>query len=669
MSGPRRLGTVGAQAAPCDSLAERIAWRSLLTAVFLIPLANAVFTMPFTGRTVIYDMYDLPKMFVLWSTVFVALGSFSWYVFAEGGRVRASRAFAIIPVLLGWLALVTALSVSPSTSLFGQYQRSEGLVTYLLYAAVFVLTVQLVSSAHRVRNIAMTLVAASAPVSIYGIIQFFYIDPVAWQNLDFAGRAFSTYGNPGGLSNFLVFSVAVSFALVASERSDRLRVTWWLVLLLNILALVLTFTRGAWIGSVVALGVAALILARQGVRPIRKIDLPFSVGAAILLATFALVDRRGDSVTSLPSRLASLVQPTAGSGMTRLKLWEAATGAIADRPAFGFGPDTFQLVFPAYRTPDYFLSAPLAAFADNAHSYPLQLAASVGIVGALLLFGSLAWILYTCRHVIASRASSRANAVVAGFTGAIVGYLVTLLFGISEPGTTFLLWIALGIVAAPSATTAVLSKRLTRTSTAIVAVAICAGLFLYGLVPIFADLRYFEARFSIGQTRTDAVNDAVRLAPYRVEYRKYQTQVHLENARDSVLDALRTEAGVTETVRSSWDSALAYAESAISEFPWDYQDYQLLALSYLFGGSEVDSAYYANVVDVTSRGLARFPNSPILLIQRAEARAAQGDARSAREDLQRSLEMEPRADTTALKAKIESLEATSPARQETPVSP
>ena len=49
------------------------------------------------------------------------------------------------------------------------------------------------------------------------------------------------------------------------------------------------------------------------------------------------------------------------------------------RPFFGFGADTFRLVFPAYKPVEYVAAAGYLSVADNVHDYPLQLAAGITI--------------------------------------------------------------------------------------------------------------------------------------------------------------------------------------------------------------------------------------------------------------------------------------------------
>ena len=86
-------------------------------------------------------------------------------------------------------------------------------------------------------------------------------------------------------------------------------------------------------------------------------------------------------------RVVSIVEFDKGSSKTRFQIWQAAIDAIEDRPVFGFGADTFRLVFPKYKPAEYVADAGYLSVADNVHNYPLQLAAGIGIPGMLMLYG------------------------------------------------------------------------------------------------------------------------------------------------------------------------------------------------------------------------------------------------------------------------------------------
>lgn len=101
-------------------------------------------------------------------------------------------------------------------------------------------------------------------------------------------------------------------------------------------ALVITFTRSAWIGWVVA--VAVLLILRK------PRALVWAVPAAIVAVSFA----------PLPvfSRLVSSFDTKQSSNLDRIRMAEAGVEMIKDYPAFGVGPANVKEVYPLYRKHD-----------------------------------------------------------------------------------------------------------------------------------------------------------------------------------------------------------------------------------------------------------------------------------------------------------------------------
>ena len=152
------------------------------------------------------------------------------------------------------------------------------------------------------------------------------------------------------------------------------------------------------------------------------------------------------------ARLASIFKFGEGSALTRFEIWQAAIDAIKARPIFGFGADTFRLVFPKYKPLAYVKDAGYLSVADNVHNYPLQLMAGIGIIGFLLLYGIFGWALWLGAPNAFARGKGTERLVVAGFWAAAVGYITHLMTGLSVTGSTVFLWMALAIIVAPTAT-------------------------------------------------------------------------------------------------------------------------------------------------------------------------------------------------------------------------
>jgi tetratricopeptide (TPR) repeat protein len=137
-------------------------------------------------------------------------------------------------------------------------------------------------------------------------------------------------------------------------------------------------------------------------------------------------------------RVGEIVSP-AGSAANRVEIWKSSLEMIKDRPLLGSGPDTFLLEFPRHQTADYVRGNEAGAIADNAHNYPLELATGVGLPATLIF---LAMAAMAVRMGLRDRAGAYRAALAAG----TAGYLVHLMFGVSDLTTTAFMWGAMGLI-------------------------------------------------------------------------------------------------------------------------------------------------------------------------------------------------------------------------------
>lgn len=147
---------------------------------------------------------------------------------ALGERLRAwlRHASSENPLTLPALFLLTAyiistvLSVSPTVSFFGSYQRLQGLYTFASYLVIFFLAAsQIKTRADIERSITLALVA-SFPIALYGIIQHYFVDPLPWVG-DVTTRVASNLGNSIFIGAFLILAIPLALArwIQTTERT------------------------------------------------------------------------------------------------------------------------------------------------------------------------------------------------------------------------------------------------------------------------------------------------------------------------------------------------------------------------------------------------------------------------------------------------------------------
>jgi putative inorganic carbon (HCO3(-)) transporter len=366
--------------------------------------------LPIAFSPLTYDHYVLPKLLLARLLVLVLAVLFLLSTLLSGAiRIRRTPLDVPLLVFVATAVVATLLSVNPNVAVFGTYSRYDGLLTLVTYAALFWLAVQTISGPDDARALLRSLLAGGYLVALIAIVQW-CLNSLAGQA---SVRAFGTLGNPNVLGAYLVLLSPLAYQELRDARSTPGRLIWANVLLTMGVALLLTVSHSAWL----ALGAAAVVLVagRQlpAIRSPRRVLIAVVVLCAALLAAAPIALSRGTDVGQ------------------RIHIWQDSLGLIASRPLFGYGPDTFGLVYPGFQTGQWVLGY---VQIDKAHSEVLQVAATQGLAG---LF---AWAWLMAAFVLAfwrGRDQAGAWALFAGWAA----YQVVLLVNFTAPAAAFPFWI------------------------------------------------------------------------------------------------------------------------------------------------------------------------------------------------------------------------------------
>lgn len=258
------------------------------------------------------------------------------------------------------------------TAIFLSVTPRQSLLPGVLFLC-FALFALVVENALDTRRGAMVfsgaLVVSAAAVSMVGVAQYLLgaSGASSWVDSDMFSeitvRVYGTLQNPNMLAEYLVLLLPLSAALLLSARSLWARV-WWLGCSgLIVLCLLLTFSRGAYLAALIAMGLFAVMM-----RPQLLLLLPVGLAGLYLvlpdtvIARFTSIGNLGDSSTSY-----------------RVAIWMGSLSMLRDHWLLGVGPGTaaFNKVYPAYGY--------AAANAQHTHNLLLQLVSDGGI-WALVLF-------------------------------------------------------------------------------------------------------------------------------------------------------------------------------------------------------------------------------------------------------------------------------------------
>jgi len=639
--------------------AGKIAWVLILALIVIVPIIMANGPLSWMGLNFV-DGFDGVKVFVLRVGVMAVMIAWIWDVVRNGGEIRYHRVYILIGVFIAWILLTTVLSISPATAFLGKYRRYDGAWSFMLYAMLLFLTMQYATSRARIRQLAQMLSFTSIVVAGYGLMQAipnpFHAggegtianwDPLTWGQLPFEPfRSFSTYGNPDLLAGFLSFSIFVILGLLFSEENQKWRRFYWFALLLNSAVAITAFARSLWVAFAVTIVIFAFFMIVQKVKPQRE-DLYFSGGIAAVVAAFIGYSlTRVDAVMNFWTRLVSIFEFGDGSALTRFQIWDAALQAIADRPIFGFGLDTFRLIFRHYAPPEYAQAAGFRSVADNVHNFPLQLATGIGIVGVILFYAILFWIAFLAIRSCLKRGNEQASPGRILFIGIICGciaYNVSLMFGLALPGTSFILWILMGCLLVPFAKTAQVNFDKSKLA---VPTAILLSLLLF--VPVvfatrfaLADLAYARPAGLVAGGVSQADLNSLRLVKQDAErtvrlnpfYERYYLDYFVLLTHYTFVNMSNGSPNASALLEESKQAAVHLVEMS----PWEFDSYLAVATFYMnlgqITGGEEGRAYIEEAVDFMRDKIERTPTGLALRHRYAEALITLGDLEAAREQL------------------------------------
>jgi len=205
-------------------------------------------------------------------------------------------------------------------------------------------------------------------------------------------RATGPFPDPHMFAFYLGLSFPIALLSLFSAKSQKWQVLYGGATVLVFLALLLSFSRGAYAGLFLA---GTIFLMQVKIKDWSKKKKWMT--ALILLLLFG-----GAVWSGAGARFLSSFSEKDGSNQERLRLWSEAVGHITERPFLGVGLGNYPfLVDPraSYRDPIY------------AHSLYLDIAVELGLLGLLAFLGLLFLALFSSWRLWQSENNKQAQAV------------------------------------------------------------------------------------------------------------------------------------------------------------------------------------------------------------------------------------------------------------------
>lgn len=239
------------------------------------------------------------------------------------------------------------------------------------------------------RALFATLVALGAVAVLMGCYQRF--ERPDWMMLGriqsgpFIGRSSGSFGIPNSFAAFLILLLPAIGALAFRRGAGAMwRIFCGGLALVFTFGLVLTISRGAWLGLALALAVWPLIACRGNWG--RRVGIASAVVAGLLSAGGVLYANS----PKVHERLVYLARDMGEK--TRPIMWRAAWRLFREHPAVGTGGGSYNVLFEKHR-PEQFSDEP-----KWAHNEYLNTLSDYGVVGFGLFFGACGAIGWRCRR-------------------------------------------------------------------------------------------------------------------------------------------------------------------------------------------------------------------------------------------------------------------------------
>lgn len=402
-----------------QSFVKKVVWACLLIVPFVALYVASGHKLDLInyGTSGFYFPFISGKNFLFRFLIEIAF--FGWIILAlkdVSYRLNIKKAPFLIAYSIFMVVLLLAdlFGVDPFRSFWSNFERMEGFVGHLYLFAYFVVLSAMLRSATEYATMFKAFIVSNVVVLAFGLSQLFggYAIHMSENRLD------STLGNS---AYFAIYCLMFVFILALRWAQDNFSGKQWvypLLIVLNLIALFYTGTRGTQIGLLVGGFVTLALIGFSEKGRVRQVAGGVILAGAILVGS-VFVFKDTSFVQSSPSlaRFAS-ISPSDLTGMSRLSIWSISYEAWKERPVLGYGQENFTYIFANKFLPEKMWN--LEPWYDRSHNVFfdwLVAAGALGLVSYLSLYGVALYMLWRKGNNV----SLRERAIL---TGALVGYFI-----------------------------------------------------------------------------------------------------------------------------------------------------------------------------------------------------------------------------------------------------
>jgi O-antigen ligase len=244
-------------------------------------------------------------------------------------------------------------------------------------AGLFFLVINNLYRQEYVHAASFALILVATAVSSYAIVQWLTHSNLVYHTPSlYPSRASGTYHSPNNMAGLLemILPLAVAFML-AGRMSVIIRILLGYAILVMLMGLAVTFSRGGWAGALAGLSAVFAILATHRNHRWRALALLLVLSLTVLLFGSQYLAKSEGFRSHIKD-----IENTENSGVdVRLSLWKTAGKMWQDHFWWGVGPGLFDYRFREYRPEE------VQARPNRVHNEYLNLLTDWGTVGGAVV--------------------------------------------------------------------------------------------------------------------------------------------------------------------------------------------------------------------------------------------------------------------------------------------
>ncbi len=323
----------------------------------------------------------------------------------------SSMKFIKTPLDFPIILFASVLVLSALTS-FAVKSSIMAVLVYIAFILGYFLLTNTIKTKKQMYGLLSMVLLAGLFVAAYGVYQhiFGFAEGSTWIDQDMFSdiqtRVVSTFENPNVLGEYLLLLIPVGLAFIWAAPKNYNRLIHLVITGLLALCMIYTYSRGCWIGLLVAFFLFFVFYDRRFIW----------VGVIALLLSPMFLPQ------TIIDRFASVGDTTDTSTSYRVYIWMGTFQMLKDYwlCGIGVGTDAFNMVYPFYSFS--------SIVAPHSHNLYLQILVENGVLGIAAFLGILV-VFYKTVIVSVLRTKDRLfNGMAIGLAAGLFGYLVQGLF-------------------------------------------------------------------------------------------------------------------------------------------------------------------------------------------------------------------------------------------------